>query len=423
MNILGLQVTRPGKDIPKTEERGSLEDYLAYFGIPLTADGSNINYTTAMTISAVYKSVALISDSIASLPIEPYKLVNGIYEVNHKSPTYNILNVEPHPMYGKVNFWKLMVSNMLLHGNGYAYIVRDQVGNPINMIPFYPPDVEIYVNVKDYKLKYKIIDRDGFIELSDMIHIAGQSVNGYSGISAVEYGSRSLGIAVAGDKTAKGFFDNGANASGIIKVDGRIDSAKATAIKNAWNTAFSPYNEGSTPGGVAVLENGMDYQPVSVDPVSSQLLESRQYSVEEVARWFNLPASKLGITSGLNYNSIEQNNLEYLQTTLNPIIEKIENEMARKFFKPSDRTIQVVKVNESAILRSDLNSRVSYLSKMVESGLMSINEGRKTLDLPAVDNGDELIIKSGNQPLSKLLTEPEPAGTRKSKVTKLNKEK
>jgi len=409
MRILGFDVKWHQRNIPEIqEERGALQDYLSYYGVPFSTNSTDVNYATALNISGVYKAVNLISDSIATLPLEPYTQQDKVWKVEAKHFSYNLLNVEPHPMYGKFIFWKTMVANMLLHGNAYAYIVRDNLGNPQQFILFNPLDIDVYLNIDEHKIKYKVRDKDGFISPTDMIHLINYTDNGYYGTSTITYGSRSLGIALASDKNAKGFFENGGNMSGIIKVNGRIDPGKAAAIKSAWNNAFSPFNDDTTPGGIAILEAGMEYQPISIDPQSAQLLESRKWNVEEIARWFNLPASKLGISTTQYYNSIESNNIEYLQTTLTPLMERIEGELLRKLFRPSVRSSVVAKFNENSMLRSDLDSKVNYLSKCIDSGLMSINEGRNELGMPAVPDGDTIIVKSGNQPLGKLLRDPEP---------------
>ena len=409
MRILGLDVRRRQRDIPeKQEERGALQDYLSYYGVPFSTNSTDVNYETALNISGVYKAVNLISDSIATLPLEPYIQKEKVWVVDSKHYSYNLLNIEPYPMYGKFIFWKTMVANMLLHGNAYAYIVRDKFGNPEQFILLNPLDIDVYLNKNEHKIKYKIKDKDGFIDPVHMIHLINYTDNGYYGTSTVTYGSRSLGIALASDKNAKGFFENGGNMSGIIKVNGRIDPAKAASIKTAWNQAFSPFNDDSTPGGIAILETGMEYQPITIDPQSAQLLESRKWNVEEIARWFNLPATKLGISGTQYYNSIESNNIEYLQTTLTPIMERIEGELLRKLFRPSVRSSVVAKFNENSILRADLDSKVNYLSKCIDSGLMSINEGRRELGMKEVPDGDVIIVKSGNQPLDKLLKDVEP---------------
>ena len=260
MRILGFDVARRQKNIPEQEERGALSDYLSYYGVPYSTGTTNVTYDTALNISAVWKAVNLISDSIATLPLEPYTYQDDVLTVDPKQPSYELLNVEPHPMYGKFNFWKTMVSNMLLHGNGYGYIHRDGLGNPLNFILLYPGDIEVYINEDVGQLKYKIINKEGFIDPEDMIHLVNYSQNGYYGKSTIEYGSRSMGIAIASDKNAKGFFENGGNMSGIIKVDGRIDPGKAAAIKTAWNQAFSPYTDDSTlPISLVDIDTSVDW--------------------------------------------------------------------------------------------------------------------------------------------------------------------
>ena len=149
----------------------------------------------------------------------------------------------------------------------------------------------------------------------------------------------------------------------------------------------------------------MEYQSVSMNPAEAQLLESRKWNVEEVGRLFGVHPSKLYSQQNLTYSNIEQNSLDFLQSTMRPLIEKVENELLRKLFRPSVRSTVVAKFNEDVLLRTDLESKALYIDKLITSGVMTLNEGRKSIGLRPKDNGDVLIVKSGYMPLDKLLNE------------------
>lgn len=170
-----------------------------------------------------------------------------------------------------------------------------------------------------------------------------------------------------------------------------LNEIQKQQLKSSWQQAFSP--ETGQPNGVAVLEGNMDFSPITVNPADAQLLESRQYNVIDICRFFGVNPTKVFDLTKASYSTVEAENLQFLNDTLQPIIEKIEQEFQRKLFKPSEKAHTVVRFDTSSMLRTDKNSQASYYSTLFNMGAMSINEIRKALDLEPIEGGDTHYVQ------------------------------
>ncbi|GAH02465.1 unnamed protein product, partial [marine sediment metagenome] len=192
-------------------------------------------------------------------------------------------------------------------------------------------------------------EKERIIEQSNMFHILNFSYNGLIGVSTLSYASDTLGLTQASEKTAKGFFNSGANLSGILSVVGKINPKKAAEMKASWAEAFN--QETGTPGGVAVIEGGTTFTPSQVNPKDGQMLESRTFNVIDICRFFGVSPVKVFDLSQSVYNNIESQNLAFLTDTINPLIHKLENEFNRKLFRPSERSSLRLRYDTNELLR------------------------------------------------------------------------
>lgn len=349
-------------------------------------------YTTnkAMLLSTVYRCVDVISDALAQLPLEPYYInKDGYKEKFVKHPSYYLLNKEPNNKMSRFTFIKTLVVSVLLKGNGYAYIERDDKGDAV-ALHYLQPDM---VTIQETKggLKYSVVGIKGLVESCNMIHILNFSYDGITGISTLTHARQTLGLATDSESHASGFFKGGANLAGILKVQSSLTSKQKTDLKTSWQTAFSPST--GTPNGVAVLEGNMDFQPITVNPSDAQLLETRQFNVIDICRFFGVSPVKAFDLSKSSYSTVEATQLAFLTDTIAPLLEKFELEFERKLYKPSERNNIEVRFDTSVLLRADKTSLASYYNTLFQIGAVSINEIRKILDLPSVENGDNHFVQ------------------------------
>lgn len=385
------------------EERSSFSDYLLYNG--------STAYSTdkSMLLSAVYRCVEVISDSVAQLPLEPYKMDAQGYKVKFTShPTYKLLNKEPNQRMTRFTFIKTLIVSTLLRGNGYAYIERDGKGDAV-ALHLIPSELVTINRPKTLKepIKYGIAGL-GTVESKDMIHILNFSYDGVVGISTLQHARHSLGLATDSESHAAGFFKGGANIAGILKADGHLAPDQKQQIKQTWMMAFNP--DYGNPNGVALLEGNFTFEPISVNPSDAQLLETRQFNVVDICRFFGVSPVKAFDLSKSSYSTVEATELAFLTDTLSPLLEKIELEFERKLYKPSEKDSIDVRFDTAMLLRADKQSLANYYQTLFNIGVVSPNDIRKQLDLPALEGGDNTFVQVNIQTLEKALS-PNPDNT------------
>lgn len=371
---------------------------ISYYG------GSGIfhNKTTPMLLSTVYRCVDLISDSLGVLPLETYMLDSDGFKSAYKQhPVYDILNLEPNENMTRFTFFKTMMASVLLKGNGYAYIERDSKLNPVQLV-YIPADMVGIEWVKDTsgisRKRYRVSSFKDLVEPKDMLHFLNFSYDGIIGVSTLTHARNTLGIASDSESHASGFFKSGASMAGILKIEGtRLKQGQKEQIYEEWAKRTDPIT--GKPNGIVVLEGNQSYQAISISPKDSQLLESRQFNVLDICRFFSVPPEKAYDTSKNSYNSLEASQLHYLTDTVLSVITKFELEINRKIFLPSERGKIKAEFNTSTLLRTDKAAQSTYWGQMFNIGAATPNEIRKENNQPRLEGGDEAFVQVNVQPL------------------------
>lgn len=357
-------------------------------GIAQSIFTSNI---PATSLSAIYAAVELISNSVAELPIYvKYKTENSGSDIVESHAVINALNTS---QLTKFMLIKQMVSDMLLYGNGYAYIERADDGSPLHLIYCIPGSVTPVYNEKTRQLYYLCpLITTKKVEPVNIIHLFKNTINGYEGKGVLQYAAQTIKLANYTEKAASSFFASGCNVGGILTTDTpRLTEQQREAIKSAWQQSHG----GDNPNGIAVLEAGMKYQPVAVNGKDAQLLETRLFNLQEIARFFNINPTLLGDLTKSSYNTLEAANMEFLTHTLMPIITLIQDEFKRKLLKPSEWQLYI-DIDESYIIKPDKVSLANYLSTLTTHGIISVNEARQQLGYNPIENGDRHLIPFTN---------------------------
>ena len=387
---------------PKKEERGLCSVALNY--------NNGSGNVRAMQLAAVYRCVEVISDSVAQLPLAPYEIVENGTRPYVTHPSYHLLSREPSPVMSRFTFIKGIVTSMLLNGNGYAYIMRDAMGNPRQLVFLPPTSVTVNDNgdVADPERISYTVNGTRNIPGRDIIHVLNHSTDGIHGISTLAHATQTLSLAWASEQHAKGFFTGGANLGGIITVQGPLNQQQGNDIKDKWRNSFGP---SGTPNGIAVLPGNMQFQPISVNPSDAQLLETRQYSVTDICRFFGVSPVKCFDLTHSSYSTVEATQLAFLTDTLAPILEKIELEFERKLFRDDEKYRIDVRFDTAALLRADMNSRANFVNTMFNMGAMSVNEVRAEMGMPPIENGNTHFLQVNLQTLDNALQEPNKEST------------
>lgn len=341
---------------------------------------SSYSNSQAMKLSAAYACTNLLSNSVALLPI---KIVS--YESGRKTviehPLEKVLNLSPNSKYNHFNFWKLLIESVILNGNGYAYIVRDEKLN-VKSLELIDPSYVTPMPQEDGTVKYIVAGMGAAVDSANMIHLYQHCDNMMNGISVIKYADMTLRSAFDTEVEANKFFKRGAGLLGVLKASSPLTDAQKTQIAQSWEKSVTR----TAGGGVAILPQGLDFQSISISPEDAQLLESRQYDVISICRYFNVSPLKVFDYSHMSYSSLEQVSLSYLQDSVLPYTQLIEDELNRKIFKPSETGKYFIDYDYTSLLQGDKKAEAEYYRTLLTNGILSPNEVREKLGYAPVND-------------------------------------
>lgn len=395
MTFLGLLLKKSKMDFRnifsrKKDKKASINERSIDLGGLYFSNGASIGENAAMRLSAVYCAVNQISNSVASLPIRTLDTKNGNKVEVKDYYLKDILNLRPEEKYSHFNFFKLMTECLLLKGNAYAYIERDDKLK-VKALRFVHPDFVTPMPQANGDVKYVITGMSQAVDSINMIHLYQfLDTTTHKGMSVLKHAANTLAQATNAESTASNFFSSGGNLSGIIKSAAPLTNEQKKQIKESWGQAFNNQNKQVS---VAVLPSGLDYQPIAVNPEDAQLLDSRKFSVIEIARFFNISPIKLFDLNEVSYSSMESTELYYLNDTIYPIVQLIEEEFNKKLFKPSEVGRYVIDFDFTEMLSTNKETEAKYYREMLVNGILSLNEVREKMGYGPIENGDEHFMQ------------------------------
>jgi HK97 family phage portal protein len=361
-----------------------------------TDSGAIVNSATAMRVSAVYRSTALISGSVASQPVDIYQ----------RDPKGKPIKIPNHPLWWALNesansqnsaavFKEWMTAQMLLRGDGLAYIIRAADGvTPVGFLPLRREQVVIQQRAprspkEPPQLVYFITTPWGSFpaEYDEMIHFPGFGFNGIESMSVIQWGARNaIGTAMRADEFAGRFFSQGAQPQFALKVPGKMSEEAKIALRESWQAKY----QGNGPNGIPlVLTENIDVKELTMTAADAQLIESRKWQVADVARAFGVPPHMIGDTEKSTTwgSGLEELGQAYVDYTLSPHIKRLEEELTRKLFK---RGTNYVRFNLDGLMRGNATARSTYYGKALggtqNPAWMTANEVRELENLPPSDD-------------------------------------
>lgn len=341
---------------------------------------STYQTTQSMRLSAVYAATNMISNSCALLPMKIVRY-NGDKKEEIKHPLYDVLNLHPDSKHNHFNWMKLLIESVILRGNGYAYIVRDEKLN-VKSLELLNPDYVTPMLQDDGSVKYLVAGMGTAVDSINMIHLFQHVDQTFNGISTIKFADMALRATYDAEEHSDNFFKSGAGLMGVLKASAPLTDAQKRQIAESWERSIT-HTKG---GGVAILPQGLDFQSISISPEDSQLLEARQYNVVEIARFFNISPVKLFDYSHVSYSTLEQVALSYIQDTILPFTQLMEDEFNKKLFKPSQVGNLGVDFDFSVLIQTDKKSEAEYYRTLITNGVISINEARSKLGLTPIDD-------------------------------------
>ena len=367
---------------PGTVEPEQRKEEESVFGLALNYNGwSTYKTSQSLALSAVYRCVEVITNGVASLPVKLYRTDERGFKYEMNNNLSFILSKKPTGKINAFTFYKLIVKDILLQGNAYALILREK-GEVIGL-QYVQAGLVSPIDRID-RIEYQVTGIKGVVRQEDILHFMNYTDNGVFGISVLTHARRTLGIADYGENASENFYKSGGCTTGFLKFDGPSSGKQREEILSAWNQATGGVR--NQPNGIPVLPANVNYTQLSVNPADAQLLESREFSVVEICRFFGVSPTKCFDLTHASYNNSEMAELAFLNDTLRPLLTKIEMEMETKLFKPEDK--YDIKFDVSELLRTDKKSQAEYFTKLFNLGVLSPNDIRKELDMEEIEGGD-----------------------------------
>ncbi len=381
-------VFNPSKDEVRHEQR-------ALNVVPAYGSAVAVGSDNALTFTAVWAAIRLLSESVSSLPLGVFTNSNGDKIVAENNPVYSLLKIRPNNYQSKITFLEKVMMDLLTKGNSYVRIERNRGAIPTALLPLNADDVSIKFidGVLFYETGSDIYDA------SDMLHFKTITKDGIIGLSPIDQCKNSIGWGMAVEEFGNTFFKNGAKLSGVLQTDRALSETAIGRLKNSFNNVYAQLTGSNA---TVVLEEGLTFKPVSISAEQAQFLASRTFSLEEVGRIFNIPNHMLQNNTKSSFNNIEMQSQEFVTYTLMPYLTRIEQEMNLKLFRTNEIGKTFVEFNVNGLLRGNTKDRSEFYRTMLNIGAMSINEIRNKENMNKIADGDKHFMQLNMTTIDKI---------------------
>jgi HK97 family phage portal protein len=372
------------------------------------AAGQPITEETAYTVSAYWCCVRVISETVGQMPWRIHERTSSGQRVAEYHPADRLINRIPNREQDAATWRELMLRWVLTWGNAYSEIVRDSSYRPVALWPIEPWRVTPLR--ADDALWYVVQQPNGdsvTLPAADVLHFRGLG-DDLMGWSVLQYAARSLGLSMAQEESMAAQQENGAKLSGILRPPGAgsFTREKTDAIREAWQQQ----NTGSrNHGRVYLINQGIEFTPLSMPNTDAQLLESRQFSVIDICRFMRVPPHKVFDLTRATFSNITHQSLEFQTDTIGPWVVKLEQQVNRKLISAAVAGRCFSKINTNAILRMDPDTRANWYTRLRDLGVFSPNQIAALEDMDTVgSDGDVRLVPVNMQTLERAAAPPAP---------------
>lgn len=361
--------------------------------------GTKMTEEIAMQIPAVSAAVDLITGSIAQLQFMLVKKDEESGEVTRKNEDYRLylLNRQPNENMDAYTFKRAMVRDYLLYGASNAVIERNlNKVDELYLLPTKNISVEVYV--KDGYKKYskttlKSANGSKVFDDYNLLTILKDSKDGLTGSGVLFQNYEILKLATSENKYTSSVLQNGALPVGVLKTANKLNDKSFNKLKESWANLYSGSDKA---GKTVILEEGLEYSPISMKPNDLELTESKKSTLANISRIFNIPESMINSNAN-KYGSNEQNNLNFLQYCVSPIISAIEGAVNKELLLESEKEDgYFFKMDPSKLLQTTRKEKAEAVATEYESGLLSFWEARSEIDRPKTVSEDYFRMSLGS---------------------------
>jgi HK97 family phage portal protein len=371
-----------------TDDRSPWGDF---FFEPVTVragSGMRVSADNALRVAAVYASVRILAETMASLPFVLYRQrADGGKDRVTDHWLYRLLAKRPNRYQNPYEWREMLQGHLGLRGNAFNRIVANSRGEIQELVPIHPDRIKMELTpAGDYR--YRVTDRLGvetILPRGEVWHLRGLSSDGLMGMSPIELARESLGMALAAQDYGARFFANDAKPTGgWIEFPGSFKDSEA---KKVFRESYQAAQSGANRGKVLVLENGMKFHEVGVTNKDAQFLELRKFQITDIARLFRVPPHMIADLERATFSNIEQQSLEFVMHTMTPWAERWEASIESELLFDGDDL--EVEFDFSNLMRGDAASRSTYYQSGIQNGWLTRNEARIAENLNPLDGLDE----------------------------------
>jgi HK97 family phage portal protein len=361
-------------------------------------DVKPVGFDSAMQVSAWFAGVRVLAETMASLPIVCYRHNGKLTEVDETYPLWRLLNYYPNRYQTRVEFLETLMLNLVGSGNAYARI--DRTGGRITALhPIMSDQIEPFLH-DDGSITYHHYMESGNINVYAQKNIWHTKLfgNGIIGLSPLAYAAGTLGISIDTEKRQSIVTKNGGKVAGILSVDKNITPEQRTMLKDKYRELVTGMQDG-----LHVMEMGMSFTRLAMSPQDMQILETRRFQLEDVARFIGVPSVVINDTSSTTSwgSGIQQIMDGFYKLNLRPYAERIEASLLRWLIDSKDWGTMSIEFDFDSLLRADPETRFKTMKEGVNAGVLTPNESREMEGRAPMAGGDVLLVNSTMVPLTK----------------------
>ncbi len=342
---------------------------------PTTASGISVTAERALCTSAVWQAVRILTEGIASYPLITYRRREvWARERVPDHPLYDLLRWQPNTWQTAFEFWEMVMGHLVLRGNAYAQIVPGPRGFVDQLVPLHPDRMQVG-RLPSGRIRYTYTRPDGRRQVftqDEIFHLRGLSSDGLTGLSVLAHAREAIGLTIATEAYGARFFGQSPRHAGILEHPGKLDEETSRRLAASFRRAHAGPDQWHR---VAVLEQGMTWKAMGMTAEDAQFLATREFQVHDVARWFNVPVSKLFEQKTPTFNSLEAFALQLEMDSFRPWTLRIEQAVRRDLILEPDRYF--AEFLFAARLRADSQARAEYYRERFNLGSLSPNDIRR----------------------------------------------
>lgn len=361
--------------------------------------GVNVNEDTALNYSAVFNAIALISGTVATLPLHLMRKKASGQSLATDKRVYRVLHDIANPEMTAMTLKEVLTAHILAWGNCYAEKVIDDRNNIYELWPIAPNRVRM-ARGADRQLRYVIKMPSGeeiVLRRDKILHVPGLGFDGWQGYSVITRARESIGLGMAAEEFGALHFGSGTHPGVVVSHPSKLSQEAHDNLKGDLVNKYSGLGKSHR---LLLLEEGMSIEKIGFSPEDSQFLETRQFQIPEIARWFNLPPHKLKDLTKSSFNNIEQEQISFVTDSILPWLVRFEQHYNMQLLTEQERNRKLYfKHIVEGLLRGDAESRGNFYNQMFMIGGMSINEIREKEDLNPIQGGDEHFVPLNMIPL------------------------